>query len=332
MTFEQIISDIRNRIFKPIYLLHGDEPYYIDKITNFIAETVLTEDEKVFNHTVLYGKDISASDIDNAARRFPMMAAHQVVIIKEAQDTKKLDDLVYYAEKPSKSTVLVLSHKYKTLAKNKKLYKAIEKNGEIFESKKLYENQIPKWITSYLGDRKYKINAVASQLLTDFLGTDLSKIGNELDKLCISLAPGTEITPKQIEDNIGISKDFNTFELQNALSEKDVLKANRIVDYFSRNPKDHPLILTITSLYFYFAKILAYHFLKDKSKNNVASVLKVNPFFVKDYELAAKRYNSAKTIQIISLLREYDMKSKGLGSVSASQGELLKELIFKILH
>jgi len=240
--------------------------------------------------------------------------------------------LVVDVNSGAKSTVLVLSHKYKSLAKNLKLYKAIEKNGEIFESKKLYENQVPKWITSYLGERKYKINAVASQSLADFLGTDLSKIGNELDKLCISLPPGTEITPKHIEDNIGISKDFNTFELQNALSEKDVLKANRIVDYFSRNPKDHPLILTITSLYFFFAKVLAYHFLKDKSKNNVASVLKINPFFVKDYEQTAKRYNSAKTIQIISLLREYDMKSKGLGSVSTSQGDLLKELIFKILH
>ncbi len=332
MTFEQIINDIRNRIFKPIYLLHGDEPYYLDKISSFIAETVLTEDEKTFNFTVLYGKDISASDIDNAARRYPMMATHQVVIIKEAQDTKKLDDLMYYAEKPSKSTVLVLNHKYKTYPKTKKLYKAIEKNGVVFESKKLYDNQVPKWINSYLAERKYKVSAVASQLLTDFLGTDLNKIANELDKLCISLEPGTEITPKHIEENIGISKDFNTFELQNALAEKDVLKANRIADYFARNSKEHPLILTITSLYFFFTKILAYHFMKDKSKNNVASELKINPFFVKDYESAAKRYNRAKTVQIISVLREYDMKSKGLGSVSETQGDLLKELIFKILH
>ena len=213
------------------------------------------------------------------------------------------------------------------------VYKALKKNAVIFESKKLYENQIGAWINTYLKNKNYSVSPVSSKLLTDFLGTDLSKISNELDKLMISLPEGTNITPKHIEENIGISKDFNVFELQNALGNKDILKANRIINHFAANPKSNPMVMTIISLFGYFSKILSLHYLKDKSNNNpVASVLGVHPFFVKDYISAARNYNVKKTVSVISHLREYDMKSKGFNNVSTTHGDLLKELIFKILH
>lgn len=332
MKFEAIIKELKNKIYKPIYFLHGDEPYFIDLITSYIADNVLEDSEKSFNQTVVYGKDSVVEDIDNAAKRFPMMSNHQVIIVKEAQDLKKIENLVYYAQNPLKSTILVINYKYKKLAKNKKLYKAIDKNGVIFESKKLYDNQIPAWINNYLKEQNYTINPKASVLLTEFLGNDLSKISNELDKLIITLPKGTEIKAEHIEENIGFSKDFNNFELQNAIKERNVLKANRIIDYFGKNQKDNPIILTIISLFFYFSKVLSYHYLKDKSRNNAASVLKVNPFFVKDYEISAKKYSKAKLISIISILREYDMKSKGLDNATTSPGDLLKEMMFKILH
>ena len=332
MKYEDIIKDLKNKIYKPIYLLQGDEPFYIDKITNYISENILTEAEKSFNQTVMYGKDTTVEMIDNASRRFPMMANHQVIIVKEAQSIKKIENLVYYAEKPLKSTILVINYKYKTLDKRKKVYKMIQKNGVVFESKKLYDNKIPAWVNSYLKERKYSIEPTASRMLTDYLGSDLSKIANELDKLIITTPQERPITAADIEENIGISKDYNNFELQNAIREKNILKANRIINHFAANPKDNPLVLTITSLYYFFAKVLTYHFLTDKSRNNVASVLKVNPFFVKDYELTARKYSKGKVIAIISYLREYDMKSKGLGSATTSHGDLLKELIFKTMH
>lgn len=332
MTFEQIIKDLKNKAYKPIYFLHGDEPYYIDLITDYIAKNVLSESEKSFNYTVLYGKDSSAEQIDNAARRFPMMSEHQVLIVKEAQDLKKIDRLQFYAQKPLNSTILVINYKYKKLAKNKKLYKAVNKNGVVFESKKLYDNQVPRWINSYLKKKGYSIGPKASQLLTDFLGTQLSKISNELDKLTISLEKGSEINPEIIEKNIGISKDFNNFELQNAIGKRDAPKAFLIVKHFAQNPKDNPPILTIYALYYYFSKVLIYHFLKDKSRGNVASALRINPYFIKDYQSAARNFSKGKIFHIISLLREYDMKTKGLGNVSNSPGDLIKELVFKIMN
>ncbi len=331
MAFEDIIKDLKNKQYKPIYFLYGDETYFIDIITDYIAENVLSESEKAFNQTILYGKDIQTEDIDSAARRFPMMAEHQVIIVKEAQNIKKIENLVYYAQKPLNSTILVINYKYKKLDKRTKLYKTLGKDSVLFESKKLYDNKIPAWITSYLKNKKYSIDLIATNLLAEFLGNDLSKIANELNKLAISLPEGSKITPEIIEKNIGISKDYNNFELQNAIRQKDILKANRIINHFTSNPKDNPIVLTITSLYFFFSKVLAYHFLKDKNPRNVASVLKVNPYFVKDYEATARKYNRQKTLYIITLLREYDMKSKGYEN-NAAHGDLLKELIFKILH
>jgi len=334
MTFDQIISDLKNKIYKPIYFLSGDEPYFIDLITKYINDNVLTDAEKSFNQTVLYGKDTEIHTVINTAKRFPMMANYQVVIVKEAQNIKNIDDLIHYAGNPLKSTLLVINYKYKSLDKRKKLYKAINENGILFNTKKLYDNEVPRWINTYLKNKNRTIDPGAGMLLTEYLGNDLSKIANELDKLIITLPDGEfNITNTHIERNIGISKDYNNFELNKALGQKNVLKANRIVNYFSHNQKDNPFTMTIAMLYSYFSKILTFHFIKNKSdKRNVAASLKVNPFFVGDYSNAAKRYNPKKTVEIISLLREYDLKSKGYNNVSTSHGELLKELVYKILH
>jgi DNA polymerase III subunit delta len=334
MDFDQILTDLKNKNYKPVYFLMGEESYFIDEISNYISNHALTETEKVFNQITLYGKDVDAISVIEASRRFPMMASHQVVIVKEAQNIRNIEELLHYTEKPMKTTILVVSYKYKTLDKRKKLYGSIEKNGGVvLVSDKLYEDKIPGWISKYLAPRGYTIAPEASAMLAEFLGTDLGKIANELSKLLISIpGGGKRITPEMIEKNIGISKDFNNFELQKALVARDVLKANRIIEYFARNPGDNPIILTISSLFSSFTKIFTYHFLKDKSKGAVASALKINPYFVAEYETAAKRYSPAKIVEIIAMLREYDLKSKGVGNSSASDGDLLKEMVFKIIH
>ncbi|TAL64134.1 MAG: DNA polymerase III subunit delta [Bacteroidetes bacterium] len=333
MTYEEIISDLKKRIFKPVYFLAGEEPYYIDLIIDYIEDKVLPEAEKAFNQIIVYGDDNSIPAIIDTARRFPMMASHQVVIVKEAQTLKKIEDLEVYLEKPLSSTILVFSFKYKTLDKRTKFYKALESHGAYFESLKLRDYQIPAWIERYLMIKGIKTDPSASAMLTEYLGTDLHKIVNELDKLIITLPAGKPvITTSLVEKNIGISKDYNNFELQKAIGEKNILKANMIVHYFANNPKDNPITLSIASLFGFFSKLLTYHYLTDRSKNNVAAALKVNPFFVKDYENSAGKYNVAKTMQIISLLRTFDMKSKGYGDPGTEPGDLLKELVFRILH
>jgi DNA polymerase III subunit delta len=333
MTYEEILSDLKKRIFKPVYFLAGEEPYYIDLIVDYIEDKVLPEAEKAFNQIIVYGDDTNIPSIIDTARRFPMMASHQVLIVKEAQTLKKIEDLTMYLEKPLSSTILVFSYKYKTIDKRTKLFKALEIHGAYFESVKLRDYQIPAWIERYLMAKGIKTDPNASAMLTEYLGTDLHKIVNELDKLIITLPEGKPmITTALIEKNIGISKDYNNFELQKAIGEKNILKANMIVHYFADNPKDNPITLTIASLFGFFSKLLTYHYLTDKSKNNVAAVLKVNPFFVKDYETSAMRYNVSRTVQIISLLRTFDMKSKGFGDAGTEQGDLLKELVYRILH
>jgi DNA polymerase-3 subunit delta len=333
VTYEEIISDLKKRIFKPVYFLAGEEPYYIDLITEYIQENVLPEDEKAFNQIILYGEETNIAVIIDTARRFPMMSSHQVLIIKEAQSLKKLEELIIYLEKPLLSTILVFSYKYKTIDKRTKLYKTLESHGVYFESPRIRDYLIPAWIERYLMIKGIKTDPSASAMLTEYLGTDLHKIVNELDKLIITLPPGKpSITTTLIEKNIGISKDYNNFELQKAIGEKNILKANMIVHYFADNPKDNPITLSIASLFGFFSKLLTFHYLTDKSKNNVASVLKINPFFVKEYENSASKYNVAKTVQIISILRTYDMKSKGYGDPGTQPGDLLKELVFRILH
>jgi DNA polymerase-3 subunit delta len=332
-TYEEIISDLKNRIFKPVYFLAGEEPYYIDLITDYIQEKVLPESEKAFNQIVMYGDDTNISSIIDTARRFPMMSSHQVLIIKEAQSLKKIEDLVIYLEKPLLSTILVFCYKYKTIDKRTKLFKVLESHGVYFESARVRDYLIPPWIERYLMLKGIKTDPSASAMLTEYLGTDLHKIVNELDKLIITLPAGKPvITTEIIEKNIGISKDYNNFELQKAIGDKNILKANMIVHYFADNPKDNPIMLSIASLFGFFSKLLTFHYLTDKSRNNVAAVLKVNPFFVKDYESAASKYNVNKTVYIISLLRTFDLKSKGFCDPGTDPGDLLKELVFRILH
>ena len=333
MTYEQIIGELQNKTYHPIYFLFGDEPYYVDLISNYIASNVLSEAEKSFNQTVIYGKDSDGPAVLNHAKRFPMMANQQVVIVKEAQELKDFESLIHYIENPLKSTLLVINYKYKKPDARKKVFKTLKQKSVYFESKKLYDNQIPGWITAYLTKRKYNIQPKAASLLSEFLGSDLSKITNELDKLIIILGETENtVTPEHIERNIGISKDYNQFELQKALGTKDVVKANRIINYFASNQKNNHITQTISSLYYYYSKLLIYYYLPDKSKGSVAAALKINPFFASDYMEAAKRYKPTKVAEIITILREYDMRSKGYGGDTTSAGNLLKELIFKILH
>ncbi|MEL4308685.1 DNA polymerase III subunit delta [Joostella sp. CR20] len=330
---KQIVNDIKAGNIKPIYFLMGEEPYYIDKISEFIEKSVLTEEEKGFNQMVLYGRDVSLDEIVSSAKRYPMMAERQVIIVKEAQYlSRTIDNFEAYAENPQLTTVLVVCYKYKKLDKRKKVYKAIAKNGYIYESKKLYENQVGDWIRRVLSGKKYGITPKAAQMLVEFLGTDLSKINNELEKLQLIIPAGKEITPKDIEENIGISKDYNNFELRKAIGERDVVKATRIINYFTQNPKDNPIVVTISLLHSLFSQLLQYHGLSDKSKGNVASTLKVNPFFVGEYVTAARNYPMKDCSRIIAYLRTIDVKSKGVGNVSATHADLLKELLVVIFR
>ncbi len=340
MTAEDILKDIKNRQFKPIYFLHGEESYYIDRITDAIESKVLNDAEKGFNQTILYGKDTDLMTILNAAKRFPMMSEYQVVIVKEAQNIKfgkegqkEKDPFAAYLENPLKSTLLVFCHKYGSLDKRLKIAKLIDKNGVLFESKKLYDNQLADWVSKYLSAKAYTIEPKAAAMVAEYLGADLSKIANELEKLMINLKERMDITLDDIERNIGISKEFNTFELTTALGKKQVLKANQIIGYFAANKKDNPFVVILGTLNNYFTKLFAYHFLADKSKASVAAALKVNPFFVSDYETAARNYPPEKVFSVISLLRSYDLKAKGVDNTgNTEEGELMKELVFQILH
>ena len=329
----QIVADIRDGNLKPIYFLMGEEPYYIDKISDFIEDHVLDESEKGFNQVVMYGRDVSVEEIIASAKRFPMMAERQVLIVKEAQDlSRTIEKLVPYIENPQPTTVLVINYKYKKIDKRKKLYKATAKNGLIFESKPLYENQVADWIRRVLGGKKYQAEPKAAQMLVEFLGTNLSKISNELDKLMSIVPQGTIITPDHIEQHIGISKDFNNFELRKAIGEKNILKANRIIHYFAQNPRHNPLVMTISLLNSFFTQLLIFHGLKNKSREHVAKALGIRPYFVNDSSTAARYYPMKKVAQIIHLLRDADMKSKGVNANNQSQSDILKELLFKIMH
>lgn len=311
----------------------GEEPYYIDKLTDYIEDNILAEEEKGFNQMVLYGRDVTVDDIVSNAKRYPMMADRQVVIVKEAQElSRTIDKLESYAEHPQPTTVLVICYKYKTLDKRKKVTKVLEKAGVVFESKKLYENQVGDWLKRVLSGKGYQIEPKAAAMLVEFLGTDLSKIANELDKLAIILPKGSTITPKIIEDNIGFSKDYNNFELRKAIGEKNQLKAYQIADYFAQNPKDNPLVVTTGLIFGFFSQLLQYHGLKDKNPSNAAKVLKVNPYFLKDYDVALRNYPMKKVSQIVAVLRDIDVKSKGVGANALPQQDLLKEMLVKIFN
>jgi DNA polymerase III subunit delta len=327
-----ILSDLKQKNYKPVYFLSGEETYYIDQISDYIEDKVLDEADKSFNLTVLYGKDVDASTIMTEAKRYPMMGQYQVLIVKEAQNVKDIEKLELYLDNPLSSTILVICYKYKTIDKRTKFSKVIGSKGVFLETKKLYDYQLGDWINGFMKDKSCSISPKATMLLAEFLGTSLSKIANELDKLMLNLPAKTEISPAHIEKFIGISKDFNNFELQKALGTRDILKSNQIINYFANNPKANPMVVTISSLFSYFSNILSFHYAPDKSEKGIATQLKINPFFVKEYVAAARHYDIRKTVEIISYLREYDLKSKGVGAASISEEGLLKELIYKILH
>ena len=332
MNYKDIISEIKNKKFHPIYFLLGEEPFYIDKITDYISENILLSEEKEFNQSILYGKDIEVAQIIAEAKQFPFGAEKRVVIVKEAQNIKNIEELEIYLDNPLLSTILVICYKYKKLDKRKKFGKNLSKKALVFESKMLYDNQISEWITQYLNKKGFQIEEKATLMLAQFLGNQLSKISNELEKLILIVKKDKKITAEIVEKNIGISKDYNIFEFQQALGKKDILNSNRIANHFAANPKNHPLVMTIGMLFSYFEKIMTYHSLKDKSKANVAATLRINPFFTNQYSSAARNYSQIKLFEIFSYLKQYDLKSKGVNNLSTKDGELLKELVYKILH
>jgi DNA polymerase-3 subunit delta len=333
----QILNDLKKKAYKPVYYLFGEEAYFIDLISDYIQDNVLTEDEKAFNLSVLYGKDVDLATVIGTAKRFPMMSDYQVVIIKEAQDLRisgedNSNRFIHYLEHPQPSTILVFCYKHGKPDKRLSYYKALVKHAVLFESAQLYDNKVPEWITGYVKDNGYQLSPKAAVLLAESLGTDLSRVVNETGKLFINLPKGSTITEDYIEQNIGISKEYNVFELQNALGAKDIMKANKIINHLSANQKENPLLVTVSLLFGFFNKLMIFHSLPDKSNTNAARVLGVNPFFVSDYMKAAANYKPDKLVRIISYLREYDLKSKGVDNVSTTEADLLKELVFKILH
>ncbi len=353
-TFEGIMKELRNKVYHPVYFLHGEEPYFIDRISDYIERHVLDNMQKEFNQTVIYGRDVTPAAIFSIARRYPMMSNYQVVIVREAQDVKFLfkgktdddaDDSVgtqkdteekdpfsHYLSKPQPTTILVFCYKYKKLDKRYKIAKELEKSSILFESKKMYDDKVPSWVGSYVKSIGFTISEKAAGLIAEYLGNDLSRISNEIDKLIIAKQAGSEITFTQIEQGIGISKDYNVFELQEAIGKRDVYKIAKIISYFGSNPKSNPMVMTLTSLSSYFTKIITLHACRGKANINLASAMGVNPYFVKDYEIAARNYSLDDAITAISIIHEYDLRSKGVNNFSTNENDLLKELIFRIMN
>lgn len=330
--FQQIVSDIKKRIFYPVYLLSGEEPYYIDQLSDLIEETVLSDSEKEFNQNILYGKDVDGRTIAEYSKRYPMMASHQVIIVKEAQDIKSLDDLIGYIEKPLKTTILVICHKYKKIDKRTILAKKAIETGVFYVSERLYEDKVPAWISKRVGELNYRITTKACNMMADALGTNLQKIDGELHKLFINIPANSEITEDQVESYIGISKDYNVFELQDALASGNVIKANRIVNYIQFNPKDNSLVKNLPILFSFFAKLMLYHTVSDRNPGEISSTVGISPNLVYRYRQAANNYPPARLARVIALFNEFDLKNKGIDTAQISEGELLKELTYKILH
>jgi DNA polymerase-3 subunit delta len=347
MTFEQIMAELRQGRYRPVYFLQGEEPFFIDQVSDFIQENALSEADRSFNQTVMYGLDSDIGTVISEAKRFPMMAERQVVIVKEAQRLKTLlptdesdkkGDLLAYCEKPQPTTVLVICHKYKKIdgrkKKSKDILTAIEKSGGVvFTSEKVKDWKVADWIRDHVTAQGYVIDPRTSALLAEYLGNDLGKISNELGKLYISMAKGKKVTPELIEQNIGISKDYNIFELQNAIINRDVVKANRIVTYFAQNAKEHPIQMVMPVLHGFFFKMALLHYAKRaKDRPDPARLLGVPPFLMKDYQQGAANYSEKKIHTVLSYLRDVDVRSKGVDNVSADYNDLIRELVFKIMH
>lgn len=336
MTHTDILKDLKKGIYKPVYFLHGEESFFIDMVSDYIEEKVLSDAEKGFNQTILYGKESDHQLVVDNASRYPMMSKYQVVLLKEAQEMRDLDELINYIEKPLDSTILVISHKHKPFKKfNTKFGKALKKHAVILESKKLYDNQVADWIRDYLKKGKLLPEPETCQLIAEYLGTDLSKVSNELDKLILNLAPGSKVTPAEVEKHIGISKDYNIFEFQKAIAGRQIQRSNRIAIYFTANEKKNPLVVIIASLTGFFTKVYQLHHLKGQAQETILNVLGLrSAWFLRDYQLAAKNYQLQQVESIIAVLKEYDLKSKGVdfNATNAPDGALLKEMLWKVLH
>lgn len=334
VTYEEIVKDVKNRKFCPIYLLMGEEDYYIDRVSEFIVDSALNENEKEFNLTVMYGLGTEVSTIINNAKRYPMMSEYQVVLVKEAQNIRSWDELSFYLQKPLDTTILIICYKHGTMDRRKKVVAEIDKVGVVFESKKIKDALLPGFVTSYMKRKKVEMEQKAAEMMADFVGNDLNRMAGELDKLIITMPKGkNRISPEDVERNIGISKDYNNYELKNALIEKDVLKANRIVKYFNDNPKNNPLQPTLAVLFGYFSNLMVAYYAPEKSENGVAAHLGLRaPWMAKEYISGMRVYSGVKVMNIITEIRNCDAKSKGLGNSSATPGELLKDLVYFILH
>jgi len=335
VTHQEVIKQLKSGNPKPIYFLHGEEPFYIDQIVKAATTSVLDESERDFNQTVVYAKDTPPIDVLDSATRLPMMSERTLVVVREAQEYKKASQwevFEKYFESPSPTTVLIFAHKYKKFDKRSRIYKILKKDAVLFESDSVKDYQLGKWIGDYIKTKDYQITDKATALLAEFLGNDLSRISNELEKLFLLVAPGEQINEKHIEKNIGISKDYNVFELVNAVLEKNPVKANKIVRYFGQNPKATHITIVLANLHTLFSRLFKAHFAGTDDPRKLASILKIHPYPAKEL-LLNKRKHPARTIsKNFSLLREYDLLAKGVNNSSTPENELLKELIFKLLH
>ena len=336
VSFDSIMDDLKARRYVPVYYLMGDESYYIDKISDYIAEHVLQPEERDFNQTILFGSDVTASQVADYARRYPMMSEHQVVIVKEAQNIKNTEALEKYFKQPLPSTILVMCHKNGTVDGRKREYiKAIQSAGVLFESKKLRDRDLPVFIENYLKAREVTIDTKSTHIIADSIGADLSRLASELDKVVLSLPKESRrVTPEVVEDQIGVSKEFNSFELRDAIVNRNVFKANQIIKYFDDNPKAGSIYAFLPMLFNYFQNLMiAYYAPNNKSQEAVAEWLELrNAWAAKDYMIGMRNYTGTKVMQIIGKIREIDAKSKGLDNPNTPPGELMKELIFYILH
>ena len=334
ITYFEILTQLRAKKYLPVYYLMGEESYYIDELAAFFEEHILTEEEKEFNLTIVYGGDTDMATIVTAAKRYPMMAEYQIIIVKEAQSIKDIDNLEYYLQNPAPSTLLVFCHKHGVLDRRRKVATLIRKQGVLYESKAIRERELPGFIVDYVKQRGTQIDSKASAMLADYVGTDLSRMAGELDKLLIARSEkDTIITPDLVERNIGISKQYNNFELQNAIIEGNVFKANQIIKYFDENSKNNPVQVTLTVLFNYFSNLMLAYYAPSKTEQGIVDMLSLRfAWQAKDYIRGMQRFSGVKTMQIIDEIRYADAKTKGVDNVTVTNGEVLKELIFKILH
>lgn len=342
MSYQQLLGDLKKKTYAPVYFLHGDEPYFIDQVVAYMEENILSDSEKEFNQTVLYGKDVDVLTLISHAKRYPMMSNFQLVIVKEAQDIRNLlskegnekrDPFLEYLQKPTPTTLLVLAFKHKSIDKRTKLYKAITQRAVVLESKKLYDREVPGWVTQYFLSKGQRIHPKAAMIMAEYLGNDLSKVANEADKLMLSMKDGEELSAVTVEEKIGISKDFNVFELYSAFATRNIYKANLIVRYFASNSKSHPIQLTLPSIFAFFHKVMSVHAAgKNADKTKVAAEIGVSPYFIQEYLQAAQTYPPAVCMRNIGFLHEYDLKSKGVNGERMTDEALLQELVYKLMH